>query len=313
MHSHSHNPKEFQCRFPMKPPSAAYCSLEQRRLIIAIGVNVAMMLIEFAGGWWSNSLALMSDAGHMLSDVFALGISYCAILLACKSPTESQSFGFYRAEILATLANGLTLIVVVVWILYEAWGRLQHPGAISGPRMLGIAAAGLIVNAITAYVLHDASHHNINVRSAFIHVLGDLGSSVGVVGAALVIWWTGWTPLDPILSALIAVVILWWSMKLLWEAVRILLQSTPRHLSQDRLRDALIEEVQEIRDVHHIHIWELTSHMYVLTAHVVIDDMQLSAVTDIRERACEVLARRFCITHADIQFETKGSHESDQQ
>jgi cobalt-zinc-cadmium efflux system protein len=193
-----------------------------------------------------------------------------------------------------------------VWIFYEAWQRLQKPEAISGAPMFVIAAIGLIVNAITALLLREASHRDLNIRGAFIHVIGDLGSSIGVVAAAILIYYFGWTPLDPIVSAAIALVIAYWSAKLLWEAARILLQSTPRELSHDRIALALKEAIPEINDVHHIHVWELTSKMYVLTAHVEVDDMPLSATEKIRERAMEVLARRFCITHASIEFETHG-------
>ena len=285
-------------------PDAAYCALEQHRLIISMIITGITMILEIAGGLWSNSLALLSDAGHMFSHLFALGISYVAILLACKPPTESQSFGFYRAEILAALANGISLLIILIWILYEAWQRLHKPETISGVSMFIIATIGLIVNAITALLLKEASHRDINIRSAFIHVIGDLGSSVGVVAAAILILYSGWTPIDPIVSALIALVIAYWSGKLLWEAVRILLQSTPRELSHDRIASALKDEISEIHDVHHIHVWELTSKMYVLTAHVEINDMPLSATEEIRQRIMEILARRFCITHASIEFET---------
>lgn len=303
---HNHAPKEFQCTDPRTGGAdSAYCALEQRRLIISIVITGLTMVLEVAGGIWSGSLALLSDAGHMFSHLFALTLSYFAILIACRPPTEAQSFGFYRAEILAALANGFSLIIIVAWILYEAWERLNNPAMVSGTHMLVIAAIGLIVNAITALLLKDASHHDINIRGAFIHVLGDLGSSVGVVLAAIVISWTGWTPLDPIVSVLIALVILYWSVKLLWDAARILLQSTPKHLSHEKIAGALKEEISEIQSVHHIHVWELTSKMYIMTAHVEVADMMLGEVTALRSRAQEALARRFHITHADLQFETK--------
>lgn len=303
MIAHKHDiKKEFQCQVPVAP-DAAYCALEQRRLIISIIITGITMILEVVGGIWSNSLALLSDAGHMFSHLFALGVSYVAILLACKPPTESQSFGFYRAEILAALANGVSLLIIVIWILYEAWQRLHKLETISGAPMFIIATIGLVVNAITALLLREASHRDLNIRGAFIHVIGDLGSSVGVVAAAVLIWYFGWTPLDPIVSAAIALIIAYWAAKLLWEAVRILLQSTPRHLSHDRIASALKEEMPEIHDIHHIHVWELTSKMYVLTAHVEVDDMPLSQIEKIRQRAMELLAHRFCITHASIEFE----------
>lgn len=304
MHNHEHPSKDFQCHDDALPPGNVYCALEQRRLIISIVITGVTMVVEIVGGVWSGSLALISDAGHMFSHLFALGLSYCAILLACRPPTEAQSFGFYRAEILAALANGLALLIIVAWIFYEAWGRIKNPTLVSGMHMLTIASIGLVVNAVTACLLYGVSHHDINIRGAFIHVLGDLGSSVGVVVAAIVISKTGWATLDPIVSVIIAIVILYWSLNLLWDAVRILLQSTPRHLSPDKIAGALVDGIPEIHDVHHIHVWELTSKMYVLTAHVEVADMPLSSVDAIRVRAMGLLAKKFAITHANLEFET---------
>lgn len=303
MHEHTHRSKDFQCHDPATPPTAAYCALEQRRLIIAIVITGLTMLLEIAGGIWSNSLALLSDAGHMFSHLFALLVAYVAILIACRPPNEAQSFGYYRAEILAALVNGFSLILIVGWILYEAWERFRNPSAVRGMHMFVIAAIGLAVNAITALLLRDASHHDLNIRSAFIHVLGDLGSSVGVVVAAVFISISGWTIIDPIVSALIAIVILYWSGQLLWDAARILLQSTPKHLKPDRIAASLAEGVAGVRGVHHIHVWELTSRMYVMTAHIEVDDMLLSESEAIRTKALDLLACQFGITHANLEFE----------
>ena len=303
MRDHDKKTRPFPCG--EKISSAARCSLERRRLTMAMAITGATMLLEIAGGLWSNSLALLSDAGHMFSHLFALGVSYCAILLSCRTPTEAQSFGFYRAEILAAIVNGISLLVIVAWILYEAWGRLAEPSPVRGAHMFVVATIGLAVNGITALILRDASKNDLNIRSAFIHVIGDLGSSVGVVGAALVISFTGWTAIDPIVSGIIALVILTWSVKLLWDAARILLQSTPRHMNPGRIASALVDGIAEIRGVHHVHVWELTSGMYVMTAHVEVDDMPLSQAEQIRERALELLSSSFEIRHANLQFESR--------
>ncbi|HPM41805.1 MAG TPA: cation diffusion facilitator family transporter, partial [bacterium] len=255
MHEHSNPSKEFPCEAPAGRPSAAACALEQRRLVIAIVITGLTMLLEVAGGLLSGSLALLSDAGHMFSHLFALAVAYFAILISCRPPTEAQSFGFYRAEILAAMVNGFSLLIVVAWILYEAWVRLMNPAGIAGAQMLVVAAIGLVVNAVTALLLRGASHQDINIRGAFIHVLGDLFSSVGVVAAAAVISLTGWTAIDPIVSAGIALVILYWAAKLLWDAARILLQSTPRDITHEKISEALSGEIAEIRGVHHIHVW----------------------------------------------------------
>lgn len=303
MHQHSHTDKKFRCHDGTSTQDTQYCALEQRRLIISLIITGLTMILEIIGGIWSGSLALLSDAGHMFSHLFALGISYTAIMLACRPPTETQSFGFYRAEILAAFANGLTLLIIAAWILYESWERFVHPVNISSSHMLIIAVIGLVVNAVTALLLKDASHHDINIRGAFIHVLGDLGSSFGVVLAAIVITYTGFSSIDPIVSTLIALVIVWWSAGLLRDAVRILLQSTPKHLRHEKVISELKSSIPEIKDVHHIHIWELTSKMYVMTAHIQIEDMPLSEAELIRERANEVLARKFGITHSNLEFE----------
>lgn len=296
--------KPFQCHATTPGPAA--CAHEQRRLIISIAITAITMLFEIAGGLLTGSLALLSDAGHMFSHLFALGVAYAAILLACRPPTEAQSFGFYRAEILAALANGLTLVVIAVWILVAAWKRLHHPEAVSAPQMLLVAFVGLAVNAVTALLLRDGAHHDLNLRGAFLHVLGDLGSSVGVVAAGIVIWFSGWTPADPIISALIALVILFWAGGLLRDAVRVLLQSTPRHLSHDRIIRELLEAVPAIRGVHHLHVWEMTSKMYVLTAHIEVEDMPLSRAAAIREKTMRTLAERFAILHASLELEVSG-------
>lgn len=304
MHEHSRIEKDFKCHSPYESVDGEYCTFEQRRLVISMIITGLTMVIELVGGLLSGSLALLSDAGHMFSHLFALGISYIAILLACRPPTESQSFGFYRTEILAALANGFTLLLITAWIVYEAWQRLKNPVHIAGVEMFIVAAIGLAVNAVTAVLLKDASHRDINIRGAFVHVLGDLGSSVGVVLAAVTVWLTGWTAIDAIVSVLIAIVILYWSLKLLWDAARILLQSTPKHLRHDEIEMALKNEITEIKSVHHIHVWELTSHMYIMTAHIEVNDMSLSNVDSLRKHAQNILAEKFGIRHADLQFET---------
>lgn len=309
MHEHANDQKAFQCHDPAAASRASYCALEQRRLVISIVITGITMIVEIAGGLWSGSLALLSDAGHMFSHLFALTVAYLAILLACRPPTEAQSFGFYRAEILAALVNGIALLVIAAWIFSEAWRRFLHPEPIAGLSMLAIAAVGLAVNAVTALLLRGASHRDINIRGAFIHVLGDLGSSVGVVAAALLISWTGWRAIDPIVSALIAAVIVYWSARLLWDAVRILLQSTPRDVSHERIAQVLAEAIPEVRGVHHIHVWELTSKMYVMTAHVAVEDMPLSQAERIRARIFNLLARRFSITHASLELEAAPQPE----
>ncbi|MBI4212252.1 MAG: cation transporter [Deltaproteobacteria bacterium] len=277
--------------------------LKQRRFLIAIIITAVTMILEAFGGWWTGSLALVSDAGHMLTHLFALGLSYGAVVLSMKPATEARSFGWYRAEILAALVNGFTVLFIVVWIGHEAYHRFLSPENIQSTPMFIIAIIGLVVNIATAVILKDITHDDINAKSAFIHVLSDLLSSVGVIIAAIIILSTGWTAADPIASVLIAVAIAYWALGLIKDAINVLLQSTPKGISHEDIQQTLIAGIPEICDVHHIHVWELTKNLYVMTAHIDLNDMPLSEADNIRHRAQGILHDRFHITHADLQLQ----------
>lgn len=279
--------------------------MKKQRFLISIAITAMTMILEALGGWWTGSLALISDAGHMFTHLFALTISYTAVILSMKPATEERSFGLYRAEILAALVNGMTILLIVFWIIYEAYKRFITPEAIQSTPMFVIAVIGLVVNGVTALILHRIVEDDINAKGAFLHVLSDLGSSVGVVIAALIIHFTGWTAADPIASVLIALVIAYWSFGLIRDAVHVLLQSTPKNLSPETIRKTLIQKIPEIQNVHHIHIWELTKNMYVMTAHLDLADMPLSVADSLRHRAQDILHDRFHITHADLQLQCR--------
>lgn len=261
------------------------------------------MVLEFFGGLWTNSLALLSDAAHMFSHLFSLGVSYAAIVLAMREPDEVRSYGFYRAEILAALFNGFTLALIVIWIVTDAIRRILHPGEIQTQAMLVIAAIGLIVNLTTALILKSVSRQDLNVRSAFLHMLSDTASSVGIIIAGVLIYYTGKVWLDPLASILIAVMILIWSFRLIKESVHILLESTPKHLNQEEMIGLIKKEISEIKDVHHIHVWELTSGVCSLTAHISVSDIKLSESDTLRKRVNQILEQYFGITHTNLQFE----------
>lgn len=273
-----------------------------RPLLIALVVTASFTVVEFVGGILSGSLALLSDAGHMLTDTLAIALSLGAIMVALRPPTEEQTFGFLRAEILAALVNGATLVVVAVLIFYEAVRRLVEPPEIDGTLMLMVAFAGLGANGAGMYLLHDGSRANLNVRGAFVHMFGDLLSSVGVIVGGLLIILFDLRIVDPILSVLIGAIILAGAWKLVTQSTSILLESVPSHIRLKEVRAALlgVGGVVEVKD---LHVWTLSSGMHALSARLVVEDRPLSQCSGIMRRSEEVLRERFQITHTTLQVE----------
>ena len=281
----------------------SYRAKEQSRLFIAMIITGVTMFFEFFGGLWTNSLALLSDSAHMFSHPFSLGISYLAIWFAMKTPDESRSYGFYRAEILAALFNGFTLVLIVIGITYDALWRFFHPKPVDILPMLLIAIIGLVVNLATAMTLKSGSEKDLNVKSAFFHTLSDTISSVGIIIAGILIHTTGKVWLDPLASLLIALMIFIWGFGLIKEAIHILLESKPKHLSTEKIVTTIKKEIPEVLDIHHIHIWELASQLCALTAHVAVADITLSQSDRLREKMNGLLKQHFHITHTNLQFE----------
>lgn len=261
------------------------------------------MALEFVGGFLSNSLALISDAGHMFTHLFALGTSYFAIILTLQPATKKRTYGLYRAEILAAFINGIILIFVCAYLVYEAVLRLTAPKRIAVGEMLLVAGIGLIINGISTVLLAKASSHDLNIRSAFLHELGDMISSIAVVGAGITIYFTNNYIIDPILSFFICVLIVIWAVKLIVESANILLESTPKHLDIDKIISTIKAEIPGIYEVHHVHAWTIASSMYALTAHTVIEDCQVSKANELLEKINELVKKRFHIEHTNIQFE----------
>lgn len=303
--AHLHHHPVIECVAVERKTNGVYRVKEQRRLLICMVITGSMMLVEFFGGLWTNSLALLSDAAHMFSHLFSLAISYFAILLATREADPVRSFGFYRAEILAALFNGITLVLIVGWIVYDAVGRIQNPPAIATTEMLVIAVIGLIVNLATALILKGVSEHDLNVKSAFFHMLADTASSIGIIVAGVLIYFTGKFWLDPVASLLIAVMIAIWSIQLIRDSVHILLESTPKHLSLEEIVAAVKKEVPQVHNIHHIHMWELSSKMCLFTAHVETDDVRVSESEVLRKKVNHVLREHFHITHTNLQFECR--------
>lgn len=279
---------------------------EQRRaLFLCIALTVTMMVVEIVGGWWTGSLMLLSDAAHMLSHAVALGISYVALRLAGRSPSDRSHYGWYRAEILAAFLNGLGILVLSGWIALEALHRFREPRVVDGPEMTLIALLGLGVNVTTAVILGKAGANDLNTRSAFLHMLGDTLSSVAIVIGGLVLWGTGWLWIDPALSLLVTALVLWWGVGLLRDSTSILLERTPKNIETEAVRTSIVETVPEILDVHDLHIWEITSGYVCLTAHVVVDDVPVSVTHAIHAAASEHLRESFGVGHVTLQFETR--------
>lgn len=294
-----------ECVATEKSGRLEYRAQERRRLLWCMILTALFMFVEFFGGLWTNSLALISDSAHMFSDLFALGVSTIAIRLAAREADKIRSFGFYRTEILAALFNGLLLTLIVIWITYDAIHRFLNPSPIATQQMLLIAAVGLIVNVGCALLLKETHQHDLNMKSAFLHMIGDTVSSIGIIAAGVLIIFTGKFWFDPLASILIAVLIFAGSFRLIREAIHILLESTPKHLSEEEILRTIKREIPEIHNIHHVHMWELTSKLCTLTAHVEIEDIKISDSEVLRKKINLLLKEHFHITHTNLQFECK--------
>lgn len=276
---------------------------EKRSLLLALAVTASIMLLEAIGGWISGSLALQADAGHMLTDSSSLLLSILAISFASRPADLRRTYGFYRAEILAALLNGALLLGVAALIFWEGITRLRSPEEIQLGTMLLVATIGLAANVTAIFLLHERSHGSLNVRGAYLHVIGDALSSVGVVVAGLVIYFTGWLYADAIVSMVIAVVIVWGAIRLLREATDVLLEAVPAHLDLAEILHAM-EGAEGVERIHDLHVWTISSGMYALSAHVVVDSCDLGQNDAILRRLEDMLSSRFGLEHVTLQIET---------
>ncbi|MBJ89410.1 MAG: cation transporter [Woeseia sp.] len=273
-----------------------------RRVLAALCLTGVFMVVEVAGGIISGSLALLADAGHMLTDTMALGLSAYAFRVATKPADASRSYGYLRAQIIAAFVNGLSLLVIVGWILFEAVMRLIEPPDVIGSTMLVVASIGLMVNVVSFLILHGGDQDNLNVRGAALHVLGDLLGSVAAIVAAVVIIRTGWMPIDPILSMLVAMLILRSAWRLVKRSAHILLEGAPEWFDVDDMREKIMKFVPEVIEIHHVHVWGLTPQHPMLTMHVVLANL-IADTTPIVRRVKEVLSREFAVDHSTIEIE----------
>lgn len=274
---------------------------DKKLLSISFAITFVVMIVEIVGGIYVNSLALISDAVHMFTHAFALGLSLFALLIATKEIDEEKSFGYFRAEVLAAFINGLTIALSVLWILYEAILRLLHPEEILASATIMIAALGLVVNVITGVILFQANHDNINIRSAFLHMLADTASSAAIIVGAVVIYYTQFYLLDTILALIVALVIAKWAKDLLKDSVHVLLEGSP-HNTQT-IKSAILKEFDYIVDVHDIHCWEISHNYYYFTCHIILDKKDEELYNRTIVDVSKFLEREFTIAHTTIQIE----------
>ena len=259
-------------------------------------------LVEFIAGIQAHSLALLSDAGHNFTDALALLLAWFGFYLQTKPANEVKTFGYHRAGVLTAFINALTLAGLAAWIFYESYQRLLRPQVVHGTVMIVVAGAGLVLNGGIMWGLRSARHHDINIRSAFVHMLGDLLGLIGIVIGAIVIRYTGWQQIDPLLSILIGVLIIWTAWDIIKESLNILLEGLPRGLELQSVVAAM-RGVEGVLDVHDLHIWSLGSDTRALSCHVLIEDLPPSTSERTLHRINDVLCDRFHIRHTTVQFE----------
>lgn len=273
----------------------------ERRLVLVLALTATFMIAEVVGGFLANSLALLADGVHMLADVAALGLSLFALRFARRPANTEKTYGYVRLEILAALLNGSFLLVIAAGIVFEAVRRLSRPEPVQGGLVLAVASAGLVANLVAAALLHRSAGGSLNVRGAYLHILGDLAGSFGAIVAGAVILLTGWWLADPLVSFLVALLVVASSWELLRESVDVLLEAVPAHIDVDEVRAGMLE-VPGVQQVHDLHIWTLTSGFLAMSGHAVVQNP--ADAQRILDQLHERLRDRFAIDHATIQLES---------
>lgn len=273
-----------------------------RVLVWSLAATGAFVVFEAIAGVRAHSLALVSDAGHNATDALALLLAWFAVFVQHKPADTSRTYGYQRAGVLAAFVNALTIVALSAWMLYASWMRLMHPVAVNETAMLWVAGAALLLNGGIMWGLHGASHGDLNIRGAFVHMMGDLLGAAGIIIGALIIRATGWVQLDPVLSILIALLILWTAWDIIRESLNILLEGLPRGLDLDRVISSM-RQIEGVFDVHDVHIWSLGSNSHAMSCHVLIEDMPPSQSDCILTRLNRLLGDRFHLQHTTIQFE----------
>jgi cobalt-zinc-cadmium efflux system protein len=276
-------------------------SESRRKLTMVLVLTAIYMIAEAVGGWWTGSLALLADAGHMLTDVAALALALTAAWFSSRPATSNKTFGYHRLEILAALVNGVALVVISMLILYEAYQRWSLPPAVQGSIVMVVATGGLAINLLSAWILHGRHEIDLNMRGAWLHVISDALGSLGAIIAGALMWLYGWYAADPLFSALIGILIVWSSWRLIRESTNVLLEGTPAHINLAAVEDSILH-TDGVANVHDLHVWTITSGREALSAHV-IHAYEVSQPELLRELRAK-LYDRFGVDHLTIQMET---------
>jgi cobalt-zinc-cadmium efflux system protein len=273
-----------------------------QRLSLSLFLTLAFVVLEAGAGIFSNSLALLTDAAHNLTDVIALGLTWFAVRVTAQPANAHKTYGYHRAGILVALLNSSTLALISLGIFYEAYRRFMSPPEVQSGILIGVGLIAVVINLVTALLVHRGSEHDLNLRSAFVHLMGDVLSTVGAVIAGVIIYFTNANWLDPLVSVLIGFPILYNAWGILRDAVDILLESTPRDVNIKVMVDDIIK-VDGVLGIHDIHVWSLTQSLRTMSAHILTDDLHISAGADIQRKIGEILQHRYNIVHATLQLE----------
>lgn len=276
------------------------------KLILSLAITLFFVIFEAVAGFWANSLALITDAAHNVTDVIALGLSWYALRLASKPASPSKTFGYHRAGILIAMINSTTLVIISLGIFYEAYHRFITPTKVESNILIGVGIVAFVVNAATAWLVKSGSENDLNLRSAFLHLMGDVVSTIGAVIAGIVIAFTGLNWLDPAVSVLIGILILVSGWVILRESLDILMEATPQDLNTDTIISKLMQ-VNGVKGVHDLHVWSITQEMRLLSAHILTDDIPLSAGASIQREINEILKQQYKIAHTTLQLESPES------
>ncbi|MBT0727204.1 cation transporter [Rosenbergiella australiborealis] len=286
-HDHSHVPKVSQAN--------------QKKVLISFVLIFTFMIVEFAGGIYAGSLALMADAGHMLTDAFALALAWAAFYFGQRQPNNRLTFGYIRFEVLASLFNAMTLFLIAIFIVYEAWQRLAAPPTVMPGPMFIVAIAGLLVNILVLWIMTRGETENVNIKGVILHVMGDLLGSVAAIVAAIVIALTGWAPIDPLLSVVVALLILKGAWTLIRKTSHILLEGAPDNAAPSLIRTYLHEHISGLSEVSHIHVWQISTGFTLATLHIRADDD--TQAKSIVRAVSQALKEKFSIAHSTIAID----------
>lgn len=276
-----------------------------RRLAISIGLTAAFVVVEVAAGLFANSLALLTDAVHNVTDVLALALTWWALRAAMRPAYSGKTYGYHRAGILVALVNATVLAIIALAIFYDAYRRLLAPPEVKANVLIGVGVVAIIVNLVTARLVKRGSEHDLNLRSAYVHLLSDVLSTIGAVAAGIVILLTGLNWLDPLVGILIGLLILWNAWGILHEAINILMEATPRDVDVDAMLSDILN-VEGVCGVHDLHIWSITRGLRTLSAHILTNDIPISEGTKIQAAVSETLYHKYGIAHATLQLECEG-------